>query len=145
MTQTFFFLIDLCSVYSDLSHELFHHPAVSHALKISRAWYTGHYQQFFKLYPQTPNHGRHLVDLFIARERKAALKTIAKAWVASLDCSWVDCMLFCLGRWVDPVCYVDRSFVHAETSSVFVCVSVRGTRASSCVCFTGRDFKTDTL
>ena len=57
--------------------------AVSHALKISRAWYTGHYHQFFKLYPQTPNHGKHLVDLFIMRERKAALRTIAKAWVPS--------------------------------------------------------------
>ena len=73
--------IELCSVRSELSSDLCSDAAVNHALMLSSAWYMSNYHRFFELYRQTPNHGRDLVDLFIDRERKAALKTIAKAWV----------------------------------------------------------------
>lgn len=56
-------------------------PAVFHALKLRRAWSFGNYNQFFRLYNTTPNYGRHLVNLFLERERKTALKTITKAYV----------------------------------------------------------------
>ena len=56
-------------------------PAISHAVQLCKAWSTGNYYKFFKLYPHTPDCGKRLVDLFLERERKVALRTLAKACV----------------------------------------------------------------
>ncbi len=65
----------------DLPHTLRYSPCVTHALQLRSAWALGNYHVFFKLYRSTPNMGECLVDMFVERERKAAVKTMAKAYV----------------------------------------------------------------
>ena len=68
-------------VMSEIVERPEENPAISHALELCKAWSTGNYYRFFKLYPRTPDCGRHLVELFLDRERKVALRTLAKACV----------------------------------------------------------------
>ena len=57
---------------------------MNHALKLRKAWSSGNYYRFFQLYPDTPHYGRHLVDLFLERQKKVALKTLSKAYVTDI-------------------------------------------------------------
>ena len=70
---------------NELTTDISSNPAVNHALKLCKAWSSGNYNRFFKLYQTIPHCGRHLVDLFLQRERRKALKTMAKAYV-----DWVE-------------------------------------------------------
>lgn len=71
-------------VFRGLTAEMVNDPSVIHAMKMRKAWSFGNYSQFFRLYPDTPNFGRHLVDLFIERERKLSLGIITKAYVCKI-------------------------------------------------------------
>ena len=66
-------------MFRGLTKDLTAEPAVKHAMEMRRAWSSSNYSRFFRLYPSTPNHGRNLVNLFIERERKGALRVITKA------------------------------------------------------------------
>lgn len=54
-------------------------PAVKHALDVRSALALGNYHRFFQLYLDTPNMGAYLMDMFVDRERLAALACICKA------------------------------------------------------------------
>ncbi|GAM88233.1 hypothetical protein ANO11243_062640 [Dothideomycetidae sp. 11243] len=56
------------------------HPAVTHALEVRSALATGNYHKFFKLYDDPPNMGGYLMDMFVQRERIAAMASICKAY-----------------------------------------------------------------
>ena len=75
------FPIDHIALVKELTPTTMYDPAVSHALKLRTAWSSGNYYRFFQLYSGTPNFGTNLLDLFVDRERKAALKTLVKAYV----------------------------------------------------------------
>ena len=81
-TAPILYVIDFIEVFKGITSEMVSDPAVAHAMKLRKAWSFGNYKRFFQLYKSTPNCGRHLVDLFIDRERKAALKVITKAYVS---------------------------------------------------------------
>lgn len=51
-------------------------PAIKHALDARSALALGNYHRFFHLYHNTPGMGAYLMDMFVARERLAALSTI---------------------------------------------------------------------
>ncbi|ERF69577.1 hypothetical protein EPUS_01907 [Endocarpon pusillum Z07020] len=54
--------------------------AVKHALDVRSALALGNYHRFFQLFLETPNMGAYLMDMFVARERLAALASICKAY-----------------------------------------------------------------
>jgi hypothetical protein len=54
-------------------------PPIKHALDVRSALALGNYHRFFQLYLDTPNMGAYLMDMFVARERLAALCNICKA------------------------------------------------------------------
>lgn len=52
---------------------------IQHALDARSALALGNYHRFFQLYLTTPNMGAYLMDMFIVRERLAALANMCKA------------------------------------------------------------------
>ncbi|KAH7319864.1 SAC3/GANP/Nin1/mts3/eIF-3 p25 family-domain-containing protein [Stachybotrys elegans] len=54
--------------------------AIKHALDVRSALALGNYHKFFQLYLDTPNMGAYLMDMFVVRERLAALCNLCKAY-----------------------------------------------------------------
>lgn len=71
--------VDMNDVLADLTAVEKKDSAVKHALDARSALALGNYHRFFKLYLETPNMGAYLMDMFVARERLAALTTICRA------------------------------------------------------------------
>ena len=63
-------------VLADLELEEKKDPAIKHALETRSALALGNYHRFFQLYLDTPNMGAYLIDMFVARERLAALSNM---------------------------------------------------------------------
>ena len=57
------------------------HPWIKHALDVRSALALGNYHRFFRLYLEAQNLGGYLMDLFIERERLAALANMSRAYV----------------------------------------------------------------
>jgi len=53
--------------------------SIKHALQVRSAIASGNYHQLFKLYMDTPHMGAYLMDMFIDRERLAALCILCKS------------------------------------------------------------------
>ncbi len=70
---------DMNDVLADLTQAEKSQPAVQHALDVRSALALGNYHKFFRLYLETPNMGAYLMDMFVVRERVAALANICRA------------------------------------------------------------------
>lgn len=70
---------DMNDVLADLTPAEKNDPAVKHALDTRSALALGNYHRFFQLYLDTPNMGAYLTDMFVNRERLAALSNICKS------------------------------------------------------------------
>ncbi|KAJ4154082.1 hypothetical protein LMH87_010545 [Akanthomyces muscarius] len=53
---------------------------IKHALNVRSALALGNYHKFFQLYLDTPNMGAYLMDMFVVRERLAALCNMCRAY-----------------------------------------------------------------
>ncbi|XP_019853745.1 PREDICTED: THP3 homolog C2A9.11c-like [Amphimedon queenslandica] len=84
---------EFVGLFCDITRDLAAEPAVKHALNMLRAWSTGNYYRFFRLYRTLPNQGRYLVDLFIERERKSALRIMSKAYRPTLSIDYISSIL----------------------------------------------------
>lgn len=72
---------DMNDVLADLTPVEKRDNAIKHALDARSALALGNYHRFFQLYLDTPNMGAYLMDMFVSRERLAALSNICKAYV----------------------------------------------------------------
>lgn len=72
---------DMNDVLADLTPAEKKEPAIKHALDARSALALGNFHRFFQLYLETPNMGAYLVDMFVGRERLAALSNICRAYV----------------------------------------------------------------
>jgi hypothetical protein len=89
---------------SKLPKDSLKHPVVDHALKVRRAWSLANYHRLFSLYKQSPAMSARIMDWFLERERKQAVKIIARSYRPSIPVEFVseqlafdntdDCMQF---------------------------------------------------
>ncbi|KAK5661196.1 hypothetical protein OQA88_11087 [Cercophora sp. LCS_1] len=70
----------LNNVLADLTAAEKKAKAIKHALDVRSALALGNYHRFFQLYNETPNMGAYLMDMFVGRERLAALCNMCKAY-----------------------------------------------------------------
>jgi hypothetical protein len=71
---------DMNDVLSDLTQADREELAVKHALDVRSAIAAGNYHRLFRLYLDTPHMGGYLMDMFIGRERLAAMASICRTY-----------------------------------------------------------------
>ncbi|KAI0013049.1 SAC3/GANP/Nin1/mts3/eIF-3 p25 family-domain-containing protein [Xylariaceae sp. FL0662B] len=62
---------------------------IKHALDVRSALALGNYHKFFQLYLDVPNMGAYLIDMFVKRERLAALANMCKAFKPDLKLRYI--------------------------------------------------------
>ncbi|XP_035217851.1 leukocyte receptor cluster member 8 homolog isoform X2 [Stegodyphus dumicola] len=71
--------LEMKNILAELQPDDKSDEVVSHAIKIAKTWSSNNYHRFFKLYISAPKMSAFIIDWFIERIRKAALKAIIKS------------------------------------------------------------------
>lgn len=74
-------VLDLTTSIGSLTPDEKLDECIKHSLQVAQAWLVNNYHRFFWLYQSSPKMSSYLIDWFIERERKSALKTMIKAYV----------------------------------------------------------------
>ncbi|XP_067671084.1 leukocyte receptor cluster member 8 homolog [Haliotis asinina] len=82
--------LDLTTVLASLSPEHRTDECVKHALSVRSSWALNNYHSFFKLYSNAPKMSGYLMDWFVDRVRKNALKAIVKSYRPMLPISFIQ-------------------------------------------------------
>ncbi|XP_014098857.2 leukocyte receptor cluster member 8 homolog [Bactrocera oleae] len=85
--------LDTTTVLRSIKQSQRDNPAIAHALAFRSAWAQGNYCKLFQLYKAAPLMAGHLIDWFIDRERKGALRTIIKAYRPSIGIDYISNLL----------------------------------------------------
>ncbi|KAF7990890.1 hypothetical protein HCN44_000695 [Aphidius gifuensis] len=80
---------DLTTIMATLNDDDKNDECVKHALKVRSAWWLGNYHVLFKLFKSAPRMAAFLMDWFISRERKIALKNMLKSYRQNLAVDFI--------------------------------------------------------
>ncbi|XP_069056901.1 leukocyte receptor cluster member 8 isoform X2 [Pleurodeles waltl] len=81
---------DITTELAYLTKALKAEPCVAHSLALRNAWALSNYHRFFRLYRTAPRMSAYLIDKFVDRERKIALKAMIKTFRPVLPVSYVQ-------------------------------------------------------
>ncbi|XP_013101336.2 leukocyte receptor cluster member 8 homolog [Stomoxys calcitrans] len=85
--------LDTTTVLRSITQAQRENPAIAHALEFRSAWAMGNYCKLFRLYKTAPLMAGHLIDWFLERERKSALRTILKAYRPNITVEYITDLL----------------------------------------------------
>ncbi|KAM7353879.1 uncharacterized protein ACRADG_005799 [Cochliomyia hominivorax] len=85
--------LDTTTVLRSITQAQRENPAIAHALEFRSAWAMGNYCKLFRLYKSAPLMAGHLIDWFIERERKTALRTIIKSYRPNINIDYITELL----------------------------------------------------
>ncbi|KAK2710568.1 leukocyte receptor cluster member 8 homolog isoform X2 [Artemia franciscana] len=80
---------DMVTELSTIRKEEREDPLVDFAIKLRSAWQIGNFVQIFRLYEVAPRFSGYLIEKFLPRERKRALKMIIKAYRPNVDVKFI--------------------------------------------------------
>lgn len=75
---------------SGLPCDSLRHKVVDHALKVRHAWSLSNYHRLFSLYKNAPAMSAKIMDWFIERERKQAIKIIMKSYRPNIPLEFIS-------------------------------------------------------
>ncbi|KAG7469385.1 hypothetical protein MATL_G00128390 [Megalops atlanticus] len=123
---------DLTTELVYLTPALREDECVSHALALRAAWALGNFHRFFLLYRRAPRMAAYLIDKFVDRERKVALRAILKTFRPAVPVEYVQsslafpcldsCLAFLTGLGVSFL-PTDPSKIDCKTSSACLAAS----------------------
>ncbi|VDO40662.1 unnamed protein product [Brugia timori] len=77
--------IDQTTLLSELDEKARKDPCLSFSLKTREAWALGNHVKLFRLYQEAPRMASYVMDLFLERERKAALNACLKSFRPTIN------------------------------------------------------------
>ena len=83
---------DISTVMASLTASMKEDECIIFALQLRSAWSLSDYHRFFRLYAKAPKMSGFLIDWFVERERKAAMKLILKSYVYLFRCCMCECV-----------------------------------------------------
>lgn len=102
---------------TSLSAEDCQDECISHALNVRSAWALSNFHKLFKLYRASPRMSSYLMEWFLPRERKLALKTVIKAYVSYFVPPWSNYFFHLVTRWLKQ--FFNQSVVSNDSLQAF--------------------------
>ncbi|XP_054717222.1 leukocyte receptor cluster member 8 homolog [Uloborus diversus] len=112
--------LEMKNILAELATDEKKDKVVSHALKITKAWSNNNYHRFFRLYLNAPKMSSFIIDWFIERIRKTALKAIIKSFRPNLPVSYIESAL-AFSSSEDCMAFLNQASIVFASSGVINC------------------------